>query len=135
MNRLRGIGVGIGIAALMVIGMACGSPAPSVSGSLAPDLRLTAEGVTYHGAEIAGAAGTDGSMIGGGTRIDMNDMEVVAVGTIHYPDRDADAEVYRPTTGATTDVYTFHPARSVEASAEQGGSYTSPATWTRWTSS
>ena len=119
----------------MVIGMACGSPAPSVSGSLAPDLRLTAEGVMYNGAEIVGAASTDGPIIGSGTPIDMSDMEVVAVGTIHYPDRDAGAEVYRPTTGATTDVYTFHPARRVEASGEPGGSYTSPATWTRWTTS
>ena len=119
----------------MVIGLACGSSAPTVSGSLAPDLHLTVEGVAYNGAEIVGAVSADGSIAGGGTLIDMNDMEIVAAGTIHYSDRDSDAEVYRPTTGATTDVYTFHPARSVEASTKHGGTYTSPSTWTRWTAS
>ena len=135
MKRVRGIAAGIGIAALMVIAMACGSSAPTVAGSIAPDLHLTSEGVEYNGAEIVGAVNTNGTIVCCGTQIDMDDMEVVAAGTIYYPDRDAGVDVYRPTTGATTDVYTFHPARRVEASGVPGGSYTSPATWTRWTAS
>ncbi len=133
MNKVRGLAAGIGIAALMVIGAACGGAAPTAVGSIAPDLHLTLEGVDYDGAEVVGAVSPDGSIAGGGTPIDMDDMEAVAEGTIHYPDHDATAEVYRPTAGSTSDVYTYHPARIVEASAEAGGSYTSPATWTRWT--
>jgi hypothetical protein len=63
----------------------------------------------------------------------MDDMEAVGTGTNHNPDGDASVEVYRPKAGATTDVYTFHPAQTVEASGEPGGTATGPATWTRWT--
>ena len=68
-----------------------------------------------------------------GTPINMDDMEVVGTGTNHNPDGDASVEVYRPKAGATTDAYTFHPAQTVEASGEPGGTATGPATWTRWT--
>ena len=60
-------------------------------------------------------------------------MEVIGTGTNHNPDGDAGVEVYRPKAGATTDVYTFHPTQTVEASGEPRGTATGPATWTRWT--
>ncbi len=57
-----------------------------------------------------------------------------------------EVEVYRPKAGATTDVYTFHPAQTVELSREGAaywdyeftpeakyGTDTGPATWSRWT--
>ena len=66
------------------------------------------------------------------TPINMDDMEVVGTGTDHNPDGDASVEVYRTKAGATPDVYTFHPAQTVEASGEPGGTDTGPATWTRW---
>ena len=135
MDRMRGLAAGIGIVALTVVGIACGCPAPTVAGSITPDLRLTSEGVEYTEAEIVGTVSPDGSITGGGVPIDIGNMEVVATSTIHYPDHDAGAKVYRPTVGVATDVYTFQLARSVEASGEPGGTYISPATWTRWTSS
>ena len=62
----------------------------------------------------------------------MDDMEVVGTGIQHNPDDDATVQVYRPKADGTTDVYTFHPAQTVEASGEPGGTATVRATWTRW---
>ena len=67
----------------------------------------------------------------------MDDMEVVGTGTRNNPDGDASVsvEVYRPKAGATTDVYIFHPATTVEDRKPDGPppSPAQPATWTRWT--
>ena len=105
---------------------------------VAPDLRLTFEGVEYTGVEIVGALSPTGVCVEYnllraetllaivtpcGTPINMDDMEVVGTGTDHNPDGDASVEVYRRKAGATTDVYT----------KELGGTDTGPATWTRWT--
>ena len=108
-------------------------PGPAAMGMMAPDLRLTLEGVEYTGVEVLGAATPAGPIVCCGTPINMDDMEVVGTGTKHNPDGDASVEVYRPKAGATTDVYTFHAAQTVEVSGEPGGTDTGPATWTRWT--
>ena len=67
----------------------------------------------------------------------MDDMEVVGTGTRNNPDGDASVsvEVYRPKAGATTDVYIFHPATTVEDRKPDGPppAPAQPATWTRWT--
>ena len=109
------------------------APPPAVTGMIAPNLRLTFNGVEYTGVEILGAASPNGPVMCCGTPINMDDMEVVGTGTNDKPDGDASVEVYRPKAGATTDVYTFHPAQTVEASGEPGGTATGPATWTRFT--
>jgi hypothetical protein len=132
MNRMRGLAVVVGVAALMAIGVACGGAAPEVAGSMAPDLRLTFQGVEYAGVEVVGAATSNGAVVCCGTPINMDKMEVVGTGVNHYPDRDAIAVLYRPKAGDTTDVYTFHPAQTIEASEEPVGTDTAPATWTRW---
>ena len=165
MNRMRGLAATLGVAALVVIGAACGggndeppasadfdappaanlsgtsvappapaaAPAPAVTGMIAPDLRLTFEEVDYTGVEVLSAASPPGPVMCCGTPISMDDMEVAGTGTNRNPDGDASVEVYRPKAGATTHVYTFHPAQTVEASGESGGSDTGPATWFRWT--
>ncbi len=86
--------------------------APAVMGMMAPDLRLTFEGVRYAGVEILSAASPTGPIACCGTPINMDDMEVVGAGTNHNPDGDASVEVYQPKAGATTDVYTFYPAQT-----------------------
>ena len=123
------------VPALNLSGISVAPPAlaPAVTGMIAPDLRLTFEGVEYNGVEVLSAASPTGPVMCCGTPINMDDMEVVGTGTNHNPDGDASVDVYRPKTGATTDVYTFHPAQTVKASGEPGGSSTGPATWTRWT--
>ena len=115
------------------ISVAPPAPAPAVTGMIVPDLRLTLEGVEYTGVEILSAASPTGPVVCCGTPINMDDMEVVGTGTNHNPDGDASVEVYRPKAGATTDVYTFHPAQTVETSGAPGGTASGPATWTRWT--
>ena len=108
-------------------------PGPAGMGMIAPNLRLTFEGVEYTGVEVLSAASPTGPVICCGTPINMDDMEVVGIGTNHDPDGDASVEVYRPKAGATTHVYTFHPAQTVQVSREPGGTDTGPATWLRWT--
>ena len=123
------------VPALNLSGISVAPPAlaPAVTGMIAPDLRLTFEGVEYTGVEVLSAASPTEPVMCCGTPINMDDMEVVGTGTNHNPDGDASVEVYRPKAGATTDVYTFHQAQTVEASGEPGGTDTGPATWTRWT--
>ena len=123
------------VPALNLSGISVAPPAlaPAVTGMIAPDLRLTFEGVEYTGVEILSAASPTGPVMCCGTPINMDDMEVVGTGTNHNPDGDVSVEVYRPKADATTDLYTFHPAQTVEASGEPGGTATGPATWTRWT--
>jgi hypothetical protein len=104
------------------------APAPAGMGMMAPNLRLTFDGVEYTGVEILGATTPNGPIVCCGTPINMDDMEVVATGIQHNPDGDASIQVYRPKTGATTDVYTFHTAQTVETSGEPGGTATAPAT-------
>ena len=111
---------------------------------VAPDLRLTFEGVEYTGVKILGALSPTGVCVEYNTEtllaivtpcltpINMDDMEVVGTGTDHNPDGDASVEVYRPKAGTTTDVYTFQPAQTIELSKELGGTDTGPATWFRW---
>ena len=125
------------VPALNLSGISVAPPAlaPAVTGMIVPDLRLTFEGVEYTGVEILSAASPTGPVMCCGTPVNMDDMEVVGTGTNHNPDGDASVEVYRPKAGATTDVYTFHPAQTVDASGEPGGTATGPATWTRWTAS
>ena len=89
-------------------------PVPAISSGI---LRLTFDGVEYAAVEWLGAASPNGPVVCCGTPINMDDMEVVGTGT-RNTDGDASVEVYRPKAGATTDVYTFHPAPS--------------DTWTRW---
>jgi hypothetical protein len=108
-------------------------PAAAAMGMMAPNLRLTFDGVEYTGVEILGAASPTGPIVCCGTPVNMDDMKVVGTGTNHNPDGEASVAVYRPQAGATTDVYTFHAAQTVEASGEPGGTATVPATWTRWT--
>ena len=128
MNKIRSTIAAVGIAALMVIALACGIGAePAIKGSIAADLRLTYEGVEHTAAEILGAATPNGSRVSGGTPIDMDDMELVGTGAWHQPDGDKTVQIYRPKDVGTTDVYTFHPSQTL---AEVGG--TTPATWTRW---
>ena len=116
-------GAGVGVHGVSVAGHGrCPDqvlPAPAISSG---PLRLTFDGVEYAAVEWLGAA------------INMDDMEVVGTGT-RNTDGDASVEVYRPKAGATTDVYIFHPATTVE-DREPGGpppSPARPATWTRWT--
>ena len=107
---------------------------------VAPDLRLTFEGVEYIEDLIVGVLSPTGVCVQYNPSnlpdaetpvtpclnpiINMDDMEVVGTGVQHNPDGDASVEVYRPKAGATTDVYTFHPW------ADEAN--TSPAIWTRW---
>ncbi len=147
---IRGFAGIIGVAALMVIGVACGNGAeptslneeaptqapPTVGGkttgvqpgpaaspsSSGPPLRVTFDGVEYAAVEWRAA-------------INMDDMEVVGTGTRNNPDGDTGVEVYRPKAGATTDVYIFYPATTVK-DREPGGlppSPARPAQWVRWT--
>ncbi len=117
-----------------------GMPVASFSGPL----LLTFDGVEYAAVEWLGAASPDGPIVCCGTPINMDDMEVVGTGT-RNTDGGASVEVYRPKAGATTDVYTFHPAQTVELSREgaaywdshsipeaKDGTDTGPATWFRW---
>ena len=111
-------------------------PAPPVMGMMAPNLRLTFDGVEYTGVEILGAASPNGPIVCCGTPIDMDDMEVVGTGAQHNPDDDATLQVYRPKTNGTTDVYTFHPEQTrskVDGAPPEDEADTTPATWTRWT--
>ena len=139
MNKMKAVGLGVGVATLAVVGLACGGgndvlpasadfDAPSVTGSIAADLRLTIEGVQYTAAEILGAATPNGSRVSGGTPIDMDDMEVVGTGAWHQTGGDRTVQIYRPKVGGTTDVYTFHPTQT----ASRVEADTTPATWTRW---
>jgi len=97
-----------------------GQPVPVGMGSIAPNLRLTFDGVEYAGVEILGVASPNGPIVCCGTPINMDDMEVVGTGIWHNRDGDATVQLYRPKANGTTDVYTFHPAPSDN-------------TWTRWT--
>ena len=123
-------GAGVGVHGVSVVGHGrcpegvqpvqpdMGMPAASMSGPL----WLTFDGVEYAAVEWLGAA------------INMDDMEVVGTGT-RNTDADTSVEVYRPKAGATTDVYIFHPATTVE-DREPGGpppSPARPAQWVRWT--
>ena len=118
-------GAGVGVHGVSVVGHGrCPEgvqPVPAISGGI---LRLTFDGVEYGPIVL-------------GIPINMDDMEVVGTGTRNNPDGDASVgvEVYRPKAGATTDVYIFHPATTVE-DREPGGpppAPARPATWTRWT--
>ena len=100
------------------------APAPAVMGSIAPNQRLTFEGVEYRGVEILGAASPTGRIVCCGTPSDMDDMEIIGTGAEHNPDVYTTVQNYRPKAGGTTDVYTFHPAQTLGIT---------PATWTRWT--
>ncbi len=100
------------------------APAPAVTGSIAPNLRLTFAGVEYSGVEILGASGPTGPIVCCGTPIEMDDMEGIGTGAEHNPDGDTTVQIYRTKAGGTTDVYTFHAAQTLG---------TTPATWTRWT--
>ena len=169
---IRGFAAIIAVAALMVIGVACGNgaeptslneeaptqapptvggitpgvqpvpasmgtPAPSMSpaaGSTSEPLLLTFDGVEYTAVEWLSAASPNGPIVCCGTPINMDDMEVVGTGT-RNTDADTSVEVYRPKAGATTDVYIFHPATTVE-NRKPGGPPPSPARlaqWVRWT--
>ena len=106
-------------------------PAPAISSGI---LRLTFDGVEYAAVEWLGAASPNGPVVCCGTPINMDDMEVVGTGT-RNTDADTSVEVYRPKADATTDVYIFHPATTVEK-REPGGlppSPARPAQWVRWT--
>ncbi len=110
-------------------------PVPEGMGMIAPNLRLTFDGVEYAGVEILGAASPTGPIVCCGTPIDMDDMEVVGTGAQHNPDDDATVQLYRPKANGTTDVYTFHPAQTrskVEGAPPADEADTTPATWTRW---
>jgi hypothetical protein len=138
MIRIKGLALGLGVATLIVVGLACGAgePAPAGMGSMVPDLRLTFEGVDYSGVEILGAASPNGGIVCCGTPINMDDMELVGTGAWHQPDVDRSVDVFRPKAGATTDVYTFHPSQTlskVEGAPPEDETDTTPATWTRWT--
>ena len=132
------------MAALMVLALACGNgaeptspndeaptlapgvqPAPPAMGMIAPNLRLTIDGVEYTVVEILSADSP---------AINLADMEVVGTGTLHDPD--AAVSVYRSRADGTTDVYTFQPAQTpskVEGAPPEDEAETTPATWTRWT--
>ena len=118
------------------------APAPGVQpvqgsmGMIAPNLRVTFDGVEYTGVEILGAASPNGPIVCCGTPINMDDMEVVGTAIQHNPDGDATVQVYRPKVDWTTDVYTFHPSQTlskVEGTPPEDETDTTPATWTRWT--
>ena len=108
-----------------------GPGAPASVDAIAPNLRLTFEGVEYIGVEILGAASPDGPIVCCGTPIDMDDMRVVGAGIQHNPVGDDTARVHRPKADATTDVFTFHPAQ-VEGASPEDEADTTPATWIRW---
>ena len=59
-------------------------------------LRLTFDGVEYTGVEILGAASPNGPIVCCGTPINMDDMEVIGTGILHNPDDDATVQLYRP---------------------------------------
>ena len=135
----RGFAAMISVAALMVVVAACGNETepPTDMGIIAPDLRLSFDGVEYTVAEILGAASPNGSIVCCGTPIDMDDMELVGTGAWYQPDGDKTVQIYRPKVGGTADVYTFHPTptrSNVEGAPPEDEADTTPATWTRWTS-
>ena len=157
-SRIKGLMAGFGAAMVMMVAVAAcgngiypaslsdevGTPSPTVRGdaaptgigSMVPNLRLAFDGVGYTGVEILGAANPDGAIVCCGTPINMNGMGVGGTAILHYPDREATVQVYRPKVDGTTDVYTFHPTQThskVEGTPPEDESDTSPATWTRWT--
>ena len=73
---------------------------PAVMGMIAPDLRLTFEGVEYTGVEVLSATSPTGPVMCCGTPINMDDMEVVGTGTNHTSDGKAGVQVYRPKAGS-----------------------------------
>ena len=112
-----------------------GPGGPASLGAIAPNLRLTFEGVEYIGVEILGAASPDGPIVCCGTPIDMDDMKVAGAGIQHNPVGDATVRVYRPKADGTTDVFTFHPSQvpsNVEGAPPEDEADTTPATWIRW---
>ena len=135
-------GAGVGVHGVSVVGHGrCPEGVPSAPASMSMPaaissgiLRLTFDGVEYAAVEWLGAASPNGPVVCCGTPINMDDMEVVGTGT-RNTDADTSVEVYRPKAGATTDVYIFHPATTVEK-REPGGlppSPARPAQWVRWT--
>ena len=114
------------------ISVAPPAPAPAGTGMIAPDLRLTFEGVEYTGVEVLSAASPTGPVMCCGTPISMDDMEVVGTGVQHNPDGDATVKVYRPKADETTDVYTFHSSKE-EGTTTTDETNATPETWTRWT--
>ncbi len=137
MGKMKGLAAILGVAALVVIGVACGNGAePTSIGSIAPNLRLTFDEVEYTAIEIVGETSPNGSIVCCGTPINMDDMEVVGSGIWHKPDGDATVQMYRPKADGTTGLYTFHPSQTpskVEGAPPVDETDTSPATWTRWT--
>ena len=110
-------------------------PGAAVTGMIAPHLRLTFERLEYNGIEILGSASPNGPIVCCGTPINLDDMEVVGTATWHHFDGDETVQVYRPKVGGTTDVYTFHPAETLDVEGEADETDTTSATWTRWTTS
>jgi len=115
---------------------------PPAMGMIAPNLRLTFEGVEYTGVEILGAAsatvsedGMTGPIVCCGTPINSDDMEVVGNGTRHNPDGDTIVSAYRPKAGVTTDIYTLTPAQTFQVPEEPDETYTTTALWIRWIAS
>ncbi len=92
---------------------------PAMSGMIAPDLRLTFQGVDYSGVEILGSA--DGPIICCGTPVDPDDMEAAGTRVDHTPEEAQTVPVYRPKACGTTDIHTFSVAQTL-AAPETGGS-------------
>ena len=106
-------------------------PGSASMGMIAPNLRLTFDGVEYTGVEILGAATPNGQIVCCGTQINMDDMAIVGTGIWHNLNGDSTKQVYRPKIDGTADVYTFHSSQTVSTPEEEAD--TTPATWTRWT--
>ena len=134
---MKGLAAILGVAALVVIGVACGNGVePTSLGSILPNLRLTLDGVEYTAVEIVGETSPNGSVVCCGTTINVDDMKVVGSGVWHKPDGYATVHVYRPRADGTTDLYTFHPSETpskVEGAPPVDETDTTPATWTVWT--
>ena len=151
MNRVKGVALGFGLAALLVVGLACGAeerqdpteagrasdppqaqdrPGPSVeptegtppvTGGGTPLASFTYEGVVYHGNSLGRKAAT------------FNEDDVELVGSTTESNKLAPGEsldVYL-LKGDTDHVYTFEPGSSFLN--EDGRTITIKPEWVRWT--
>ena len=148
MNRIKGLGIGLGMAAMMVVGLACGGgetqgpaqdqPGPSgspgentppVMSGGAPLVRLTYEGAIYHSDPLSTVEAAN---------LNEDDLELVGVTTESNrlaPGSGESLDIYRLKNNEDGYVYTLEPASTYQDEGEDGQTITTitvEASWLRW---
>ena len=156
MNRIKGLALGVGVATLIVVGLACGAgekqnpagaepvsdapqaqdqPGPSGSPGAntspaipggAPLVELTYEGAVYYMAALS----TDEA-----ANLNENDLELVGATTesnLLAPGSGKSLDIYKLNDREEGYVYTLQPGQS-HVNPEDGQIFEFPAVWMRWT--